>query len=69
MLNKQIETIDNEGHIVQRIAIQSIGSGLFLMALFTLMWNGIAENGFDGSDHYLVTVILSAFSLTRIFFC
>ena len=51
---------------VPRIAIQSIGGGLFLMAFFTLMWNGIAESGFQGTDHYLTTVIFSIFSLAFI---
>ena len=48
---------------VPRIVIQSIGGGLLLMALFTLMWNGIAENGFNGRDHYILTLVFSIFSL------
>ena len=58
----------DEKKIVPKIAIQSIGGGLFLMAFFTMMWNGIAENGFNGSDHYLLTVIFSIFSLTFIIY-
>jgi hypothetical protein len=58
-LNKRIS-------VLPRIAIQSIGGGLLLMALFTTMWSGIAEGGLQGSDNYLVIIIFSVFSLTFI---
>lgn len=53
---------------VPRVAIKSIGGGLFLMAFFTLVWNGIAESGFNGSDHYITTIIFSVFSLVFIIY-
>jgi hypothetical protein len=58
----------NKSQLLPRIAIKSIGVGLLLMAFFTMMWSGIAEGGFNGSDHYISTVIFSAFSLTFIIY-
>jgi hypothetical protein len=46
-----------------RIAIQSIGGGLLLMALFTMMWTGVAQGGLNGEDHHFVLVIFSLISL------
>ena len=58
--------MSKEIKVIPRIAIQSLGAGLFLMAFFTKMWNGIAESGFKGSDDYLATITFSIFSLTFI---
>ncbi len=52
--------------VLPRVAIKSIGAGLLLMAFFTMMWSGIAEGGFNGSDHYISIVIFSTFSLAFI---
>ena len=58
--------MNKKSDILPRIVIQSIGGGLLLMALFTMMWSGIAEGGLQGSDNYLVIIIFSAFSLAFI---
>jgi hypothetical protein len=50
---------------VPRIAIRSIGGGLLLMALFTMMWAGIASSGLQGGRR---VVELGLFSLFSIFF-
>ncbi len=67
-LTKNLILLNNmsKSQLLPRIAIKSIGAGLFLMAFFTMMWSGIAEGGFNGSDHYITIVIFSAFSLTFI---
>jgi hypothetical protein len=46
-----------------RVAIQSIGGGLLLMALFTMMWTGIAQSGLEGHDHHIILIIFSLISL------
>jgi hypothetical protein len=49
--------------ILPRIAIQSIGGGLLLMALFTMMWTGVAQGGLNGQDHHIILIIFSLVSL------
>ena len=52
-------------HIVPRIAISSIATGLLMMAFFTMMWAGIA---YGSMGHGLVVLIL--FSLiSALFIC
>jgi hypothetical protein len=46
-----------------RILVQSFGGGLLLMALFTMMWAGIAQGGLQGADHYIQLVTSSIISL------
>lgn len=46
-----------------RVAIQSIGGGLLLMSLFTMMWAGIASGGLTGVNRMLILVIFSLFSV------
>ena len=49
---------------IPRITIQSIGGSLLLMALFTMMWTGIAQGGLAGRDHYLVLIFFASLSAT-----
>ncbi len=44
--------MSKETNVIPKIAIQSIGAALVLMAFFTLMWNSIAEIGFNGSGWF-----------------
>ncbi|MEZ2337482.1 hypothetical protein AB6735_17685 [Mucilaginibacter sp. RCC_168] len=52
-----------EPQILPRIAVRSIGGGLLLMALFTMMWAGIAQGGLQQHDHYAVLILFSIFSV------
>jgi hypothetical protein len=45
-----------------RIAIQSIAGGLLLMALFTIMWAGIAQAGLQGKDDHIVLILFAILS-------
>lgn len=49
--------------ILPRIAIRAIGGGLLAMALFTMMWTGIAQGGLLHHDHHVVMVVFSTISL------
>ena len=49
---------------IPRIAIQSIATGLSMMAFFTMMWAGIAYGSLDNG--LLVLIIFSALSLSFI---
>lgn len=33
------------------------------MALFTMMWTGIAQSGLEGHDHHIILIIFSLISL------
>ena len=55
-----------EPQILPRIAVRGIGGGLLLMALFTMMWTGIAQGGLQQHDHHAVLILFSAFSITFI---
>ena len=57
-----------EAQILPRIAIRSIGGGLLLMALFTMMWAGIAQAGLQQHDHHVVLILFSAFSITFVMY-
>ncbi|MDN5285663.1 MAG: hypothetical protein JWR38_1937 [Mucilaginibacter sp.] len=52
-----------ESPILPRIAIQSVGGGLLAMALFTMMWTGVAQGGLLHHDHHVVLVVFSIISL------
>jgi hypothetical protein len=51
---------------IPRIAVRSIGGGLFLMALFTMIWTGIASDGLLGAAHWSVLVLFGLISLSFI---
>lgn len=48
---------------IPRAAVIGVGSGLLLMAFFTLIWMGIAESGLKGVWATVITVIFLVFSL------
>jgi hypothetical protein len=49
--------------ILPRVAIRSIGGGLLMMGLFTMMWTEIAQGGLQKHDHHIVLIMFSTFSL------
>ncbi|MBS1523662.1 MAG: hypothetical protein JST50_21850 [Bacteroidetes bacterium] len=51
---------------IPRIAIQSVGTGLIMMAFFTMMWTGIAY-GSMGSNGLIVLMLFSLIALTLVF--
>jgi hypothetical protein len=53
----------NEPHLIPRIAVRSIATGMLMMAFFTMMWAGIA---YGSMTHGLVVLII--FSLISLAF-
>jgi hypothetical protein len=53
-------------HTIPRIAIQSVATGLFMMAFFTMMWTGIAYGSMTGNG-LIVLILFSLVALTLIF--
>jgi hypothetical protein len=51
---------------IPRIAIQSVATGLFMMAFFTMMWTGIAYGSMT-SNGLIVLILFSLVALTLIF--
>jgi len=51
--------VDTQQHTIPRIAIQSVGTGLMMMAFFTMMWSGIAYGSMSSNG----LIILILFSL------
>ena len=49
-------------HIIPRIAINSIASGMLMMAFFTMMWAGIAYGSLDNKYHVIILVVFGLFS-------
>jgi len=64
--------MNNEKHLIPRIAIQSIATGLLMMAFFTTLWAIIAHAGLDGRDHDIEIVVFgilaAAFVVKAIYF-
>ncbi|MBB6111491.1 hypothetical protein [Mucilaginibacter lappiensis] len=52
-----------DSQVLPRIVIRSIGGGLLLMALFTMMWTGVAQGGLQQHDHHAVLILFSIFSV------
>jgi len=50
---------------IPRIAVQSIGTGLIMMAFFTMMWTGIAY-GSMGNNGLIVLILFSVIALTLV---
>src|SRR6201995_4434029 len=58
--------MNSQQHTIPRIAIQSVGTGLIMMAFFTMMWAGIAY-GSMGSNGLIVLILFSLIALTLVF--
>jgi len=50
-------------HTVPRIAIQSIATGLLMMAFFTMMWAAMAHLGLSGRGHYAELVFFGILAI------
>ncbi len=64
--------MSNEKHLIPRIAIQSIATGLLMMAFFTAIWAIIAHAGLDGRDDnieiIMFGILAAAFVVKAIYF-
>ena len=56
--------METQPHIIPRIAIQSIATGLLMMTLFTMMWAGIAHEGLNGRFYYADLIFFGALGIT-----
>jgi len=63
--------MNTQPHTIPRIAIQSIASGLLMMAFFTMIWATIAYNGLNSPGNYaeIITfaVLAAAFVANAIY--
>ncbi len=55
--------MDSEAHIIPAIAVKSIASGLCMMAVFTLIWAGIAFGSMYPSNMGYALIIFPLFSI------
>jgi hypothetical protein len=58
--------MNTKQHTIPRIAIQSIGTGIIMMAFFTMMWTGIAY-GSMGGNGLVILILFSLVALTLVF--
>jgi hypothetical protein len=54
---------DNQPHIIPEVAVRGIASGLFMMAVFTLIWSGIAFGGLHTGNYWYGLLLFPVFSL------
>ena len=55
-------------HQIPRLAIRSIAGGLLLMALFTMIWAGIASSGLQGVEQFIELALFSLLSILFLLF-
>jgi len=55
--------MENEPHIIPAAAVKGIATGLVMMAVFTLIWAGIAYHGLAASDYWIALAIFPVFSV------
>ena len=55
--------METERKILPGAAVQGIGTGLIMMAFFTLIWAGIAFGGLYGSNFWFFLLIFPVFSI------
>jgi uncharacterized membrane protein (DUF485 family) len=64
--------MESKPHIIPRIVITSIATGLLMMAFFTTMWAGIASSGLRSSLKYVeigfFAVLIVGFVVSAIYF-
>ncbi|MES2426987.1 MAG: hypothetical protein V4560_08430 [Bacteroidota bacterium] len=64
--------METKPHILPRIAITGIGTGLLMMAFFTTMWAGIAGSGLSGAIKYVeigfFAVLIIGFIASAVYF-
>jgi hypothetical protein len=49
--------MDKEEHLIPAVAVNGIASGLVMMAVFTLVWSGIAYGGLHHTNYWPVLLI------------
>lgn len=64
----KVRSMNTTQQVIPSIAVRSIGGGLLLMALFTMMWTGIAQSGLRGHDHSMVLITFSVLSVIFVIF-
>ena len=55
--------MENEAHIIPAAAVKGIATGLVMMAVFTLIWSGIAYQGLAASEYWVALAIFPVFSV------
>ncbi|WP_158994032.1 hypothetical protein [Mucilaginibacter sp. L196] len=55
--------MENEPHIMPAAAVKGIATGLVMMAVFTLIWAGIAYRGLAGSNYWFALLVFPLFSV------
>lgn len=64
--------METEPHRIPRVAINSIATGLLMMAFFSTMWAGIASGGLMGVDKWIeigfFAVLIVSFIIFSIYF-
>ena len=58
--------MEKQQKLVPAAAVKGVASGLYMMAVFTLVWTGIAYQGLRGSAYALVLVVFVVFAVTFI---
>jgi hypothetical protein len=58
--------MSNSQHTIPRVAIQSIASGAFMMAFFTMMWALIAHFALAGKDYNIEIIIFAILAIAFI---
>jgi hypothetical protein len=56
--------MENQSHLVPAAAVKGIASGLFMMAVFTLIWTGIAYGGLHNTAYALVLIVFPVLAVT-----
>jgi hypothetical protein len=55
--------MEDKSHIIPAVAVRSIASGLLMMAIFTLMWTGIAFGSLYPAKSWYALLIFPLFSI------
>src|ERR1700757_1142649 len=55
--------MDSEKHLIPGAAVSGIGSGLCMMAFFTLLWAGIAFGGLHATSYWFFLLVFPIFAV------
>jgi len=55
--------LENETHVISDSAIKGIASGLIMMAVFTLVWAGIAYGGLKDIGYWFILIVFPVLSI------
>jgi len=59
--------METKPHIIPDAAVKGIASGLFLMALFTFLWSGIAFGGLNGTVYHWLLLLFPVLAMIFVF--